>query len=613
MRGTKAFLAVFALLIIFPIPNSLGIHDGLLYPSWIEAYSQTSEKPLRVELQRTINASWSTAKMAVTNDGKRIYFPSTEADVSRLYELTVGEGTPKPIAGTDGGFYPFLSPDNKWLGFFAARKLKKIPLEGGPAEILCDAPNPFGAAWSPDGKIVFSEAANSGLWQVSERGGEKQRLTVPSVETRESNHRSPVFLPGGKSLLFDIWYEAGRHQIALLDLATDKYKILIEGASYAQYAGSGHIVYTRPDGLYAVGFNLEKQAVTGKEVKLISDIWIAPLGNRGLFEISQSGGLFYRPQGGEPYELVLVGLDGSTTPLPTPKQYYSVPRFSPDGRRIAVNVYEQGSVHTWIVDRASGKVTKLAAVANSIWPIWNPNGKQVYIYSDESGPGQWKGYLQATNGKTKPKLFFDARAEGFGGFGPRDWTPDGRYLVGPGQLKVNPDPNRGSYLLYFSPAGTPKLKAILQPEPRIYIHSTMVSPDGRWVAYVKDKGGDLSTVRIYATRFPEGGTEFPIAEGLKPLWSVDGKQIYFQASGNLQVIDVQTEPTFEAKNPRPLFNLNKNRLSAGDNYSLPAWDISPDGKYFVMVRWQPVTNPITHLNCIGNFFDQLRTKVPVGK
>jgi hypothetical protein len=425
MRFTLMSLTAFALLLTCPVPTGIGIHGGLVRASWPEMGMQTGDKPSQVDLHRTIYDNWTKSKLAVSNDGKRIYFPSTEAGVLKLYELTVDKAQLRQIEGTEGGFYPFLSPDNKWLGFFAARKLKKVPLAGGPVEILGDAPNPFGAAWGPNGKIIFTTTAGSGFWQVSESGGEPQRLSIPSVETRESAHRNPVFLPGGKYLLFSIWYGAGRHTIALMDLATGKYKPLVEGSPYAQYATSGHIVFTRPDGLYAIGFNLDRQAVSGREVRLLTDVQIAPKGNRGFFEISQSGSLVYVPRYGEAYELVLVSQDGSATPLPVPRQYYSFPRFSPDGSQIAVNVYEQGSIRTWIVDRAAGRITKLAAAANSQWPIWNPNGKQVYVSADESGPGQWSGCVQGrgirelrTKGLVAGWPLYDRRRSAQGESGP---------------------------------------------------------------------------------------------------------------------------------------------------------------------------------------------------
>ena len=46
----------------------------------------------------------------------------------------------QPIPGTEGGTFPFWSPDSRFIGFFADGKLKKVPIAGGPPIVLCDAP-----------------------------------------------------------------------------------------------------------------------------------------------------------------------------------------------------------------------------------------------------------------------------------------------------------------------------------------------------------------------------------------------------------------------------------------------------------------------------------------
>jgi eukaryotic-like serine/threonine-protein kinase len=60
------------------------------------------------------------------------------------------------LAGTEGAYYPFWSPDSRFVGFFAARKLKKIDIGGGLPQTLCDAPEGRGGTWNRDGVIVFT-------------------------------------------------------------------------------------------------------------------------------------------------------------------------------------------------------------------------------------------------------------------------------------------------------------------------------------------------------------------------------------------------------------------------------------------------------------------------
>ncbi len=60
------------------------------------------------------------------------------------------------LPGTEGAIFPFWSPDSRSLGFFAESKLKTIDLDGGSAQVICDAPLGRGGAWGPGGVILFS-------------------------------------------------------------------------------------------------------------------------------------------------------------------------------------------------------------------------------------------------------------------------------------------------------------------------------------------------------------------------------------------------------------------------------------------------------------------------
>jgi hypothetical protein len=62
----------------------------------------------------------------------------------------------KPLAGTENATQPFFSQDGKWAGFFSLGKMRKMPLHGGPATLLADAPVPHGASWTGDDTIVYA-------------------------------------------------------------------------------------------------------------------------------------------------------------------------------------------------------------------------------------------------------------------------------------------------------------------------------------------------------------------------------------------------------------------------------------------------------------------------
>ena len=96
---------------------------------------------------------------------------------------------------------PFWSPDSRWLGFFAESKLKKIPVGGGPVQVLADVTDPFGGSWGPDGSIISSRL-NSFIFRVSSGGGTVTSVT--KLESVQKSQRWPQFLPDGRHFLFHV-------------------------------------------------------------------------------------------------------------------------------------------------------------------------------------------------------------------------------------------------------------------------------------------------------------------------------------------------------------------------------------------------------------------------
>ena len=64
-----------------------------------------------------------------------------------------------PLRGTEGADPPppFWSPDSRFIGFSATRKLKKIDISGEPPQSIADLPQAqaLGGSWNSDGVIIF--------------------------------------------------------------------------------------------------------------------------------------------------------------------------------------------------------------------------------------------------------------------------------------------------------------------------------------------------------------------------------------------------------------------------------------------------------------------------
>ena len=160
----------------------------------------------------------------------------------------------------------------------------------------------------------------TGLQRVSAAGGEPTLLTKPDRERGEADHWWPELLPGGKAVLFTIFPANGtleNAQIALLDLQTGTWRVLIRGGSHAHYASTGHIVYGAMGTLRAVAFDLGRLEVDGTARLVLEGVVTTAMGAvDGV--LAANGSLVYIPGGADdagPQTVMRVDRKGSASPL----------------------------------------------------------------------------------------------------------------------------------------------------------------------------------------------------------------------------------------------------------------------------------------------------------
>ncbi|MGH9792003.1 MAG: protein kinase domain-containing protein, partial [Candidatus Acidiferrales bacterium] len=141
--------------------------------------------------------------MALSPDGRLLVFAAHREEGQQILWLRAMDAiAAQPLSGTEGGSFPFWSPDSRTIGFFAGDKMKKIDAGGGPAITLSEAPTGRGGTWNREGVIVFGRDANSPLYQVSAAGGASRPVTELNQERGENTHRWPHFLPDGRHFLY---------------------------------------------------------------------------------------------------------------------------------------------------------------------------------------------------------------------------------------------------------------------------------------------------------------------------------------------------------------------------------------------------------------------------
>ena len=539
----------------------------------------------------------SSPMLALSPDGAHLVYAAGRSGSRQLYLRAMDSLEGEPIPGTEGASTPFFSPDGDWVGFFAEGKLKKVSISGGAPLTLCDARNPSGASWGTNDTIVFAPSNISGLWQVSAAGGTPQPLT--RLETGENRHGWPDLLPGGQVILFTAFGSGlDTPRIATQQLETGERRVLAEGGAYPRYLPSGYLVYVQqeeaPGTLLAAPFDLSRLEVTGTPVPLVESVMQSNSG-AAQYSFSSLGSLVYIPGGNPASERRLVWVDrqGTEQPLAAPPQRYVNLQLSPDERRLAVQI-DSPNPEVWIYDIQLETLTRLT-FAGGGFPLWTPDGKQVTFPSRRAGV---------------PNLFWKP-ADGTGAAEqlttrehPTDhsfsWSPDGQVLA-----FTEAHPITGWDLWVLPLGGNSNPRPFLQTPFREA--APRFSPDGRWLAYVSDESG---RPEIYAQPFPGPGKKWQISTegGVEPVWSRNGKELFYGNSGQMMVVDLTTEPTFRAGDPRPLFG---GQYVTAFNTWRPKYDVSSDGRRFVMIKRGRQELGVTELNVVLDGFEELKRRVPM--
>jgi hypothetical protein len=74
----------------------------------------------------------------------------------------------------------------------------------------------------------------------------------------------------------------------------------------------------------------------------------------------------------------------------------------------------------------------------------------------------------------------------------------------------------------------------------------------------------------------------------------------------MMIVSVQKDPTFNASEPKALFV--GSYLSSGGPSGFQYYDVSPDGKRFIMIKGEVSGGEI---NVVLNWFEELKRLVPI--
>jgi Tol biopolymer transport system component len=509
--------------------------------------------------------------LALSSDGRSLAFVALARDGSKqIWIRDFSAASARPVPETQGAWYPFWSPDGRYLGFFADGKLKKVDVRGGSPQVLADAPTGRGGSWSKNDVILFAPNIRAPIQSIPASGGTPTPVTRFDA-AKETSHRWPHFLPDGRHFLY---MSRGRNEgnkpelgrLALGSLDSPEPTILAEDATNAAYVPPGYVLYGRSANLVAQRFELKSLRLVGEPVTVLEEklaYWEAK--NLVMFAASDDGSLVYLP--GTSRQTVLTWYDRSGRTLGTVgdagNQFDA--RLSPDGKKIASVRGDPPKSDIWINDLEYTRAFRFTFRSGAF-----------------SGP-RWSRDASRMMFACQPKLVADICSKSFrdGGDvallveGP-NWKDTGGWLPDGSVVYDDQNPETNLDLLVMPGDGKKETRVLLQtpfnesaPEP---------SPDGRWVAYLSDETGRAEVYVRSASGSPEQW-QISTGGGEHPRWRGDGRELFFTTpDGKLMATSIETNPSFRPASPKALFTLPEppNRL-------LPLFeDVTPDGNRFLL-------------------------------
>ncbi len=562
-----------------------------------------SPTPVRfaIEFDAGVKPSY-TPIVRLSADGRQLFVSAMvdrREEVLRRTMDTIGmrviQGAGQGEQGT-GNSRPFVSPDGNWVAYARQKRLWKVPVEGGPAIDLARA-DWAGGSWGRNGKLVYTQAYNTGLWVVSEGGGDERVLTTPDSSQAELGHWWPQILPDGDHVMFTAYRTPIENAtIEIVSMASGARKVLLTGGVYGFYVPSGHVLYAVGETIRAVAFDIDRLELKGAPLPVVDNVAMNLTDGAAAFDVSENGTLAYLPV--QSYvtntDVVLVDRNGNESPALPQSDRYNNPRLSPDGKRVAVDIRSANSMgDVWVFELGRSGGTRITAEGGRDFGAeWTPDGREL-IYSSEHP-------------------FFDLYRRAADASRPAEPLLTGAYDHYTGA--VSRDGSVFAFILAVPPGGGEVWTVPLQGERKatryfsngFNLGHPVLSPDGRWMAYDSDESG---RVDVFIQSYPDPlqkRVKVSPAHGSEPMWTQGGRELVYRDGERVMAVDVDPA-TGESGPPRVLFS--------GPYPDNPGWtrprsyDVTPDGRQFLMTRL-PREQSQPRVVIVLNWFEELRAKFP---
>jgi eukaryotic-like serine/threonine-protein kinase len=527
---------------------------------------------------------------AISPDGLYIAFIAirrgvswTSSTGSMLFLENLATGQAAPVPGGDKATFPFWSPDSKYVGFFSEGKIKKIPIAGGPAQIVCDAPDGRGASWSEQGTIIFAPRLVGALQSVSDGGGTPVEITAAPKDDAQFTDRNPYFLPDGKHFLY---VQRGKDSIGHVlaeSLGKGEPKEILPFGSNVAFS-NGFLFYVRDSALIAQEFDPSSLTFKGKPVSIAANVDYYPPRNLAYFSVSGNA-LIYRVSSVVNRDLASFDLTGKEVDHWGDPGSYSGGKYQPVLQKAVLLRANTESIgySLWLADMQRKTINRLTPDSTSPqFGILSRDEKNLWISTTTGYVSTLTRKSMAASGEEEKVIEkFDGQLVLL------DITPDGRYLI-----FIHQDPKTDYDVYVMDLLGDRKPVPILNtPAAERYGD---LSPDAKWMAFTSNETG---RDELFVTSFPTPGSRWQVSNGGAVSggtsgagatgavsWSHDGKKLRYRQGDKIFEVDVHYgSDKLEFSAPRELVTLPPN---------LTIIATLPDDKTIIALRPTGDTTPV---------------------
>jgi eukaryotic-like serine/threonine-protein kinase len=533
--------------------------------------------------------------LAASPDGTKLAFIALSGNVLRIYVRDLRSEAVTQVAGTEGGYLPFWSPDGRRLGFFSGDKLYKLDLADGRPILVSEARSPLGGTWNANQDILF--ASYSGFYRVAADNGKAVKVEVKDPFSR-AERGFPQFLPDNDHFLYYAGGPFDSRAIFVGSLTQPESKLVSNADSAGQYSAAGFLLFTKGTALMAQSFDLKSLLTIGQPSRLVPDIasaWNSAELGQGVPTFAVSGNLLaFVPAVGNASQQTWFARNGtqlSVLPLPASGEFAN-PAISPDGLQVLFNRIdpETGNRDVWLIRSDGTSPTRLTFdAAEESDAVWSPDGRSIAFLSTRNQ--KYGLYRKSVNSQDDDELIkeFD------GPVLPSSWSPDGRFIV------------------YSTLESTPDVWALPLDGDRVPVpvrrsafseYGAQVSPDSRWIAYASDETG---ASEVYVQAFPQGGARVRVSNsggGIHPRWRSDGKELFYWhlTSKRVFAIGIRSDGTTVTAGPeRPMLDVTLDGMSDARNH----YAVAPDGQR-ALLRKSSVTARQPSISVMVNWATELR-------